>query len=325
MAVQQHRLSEKEKVFLVHAGVSADLPLAEIAKNAGMREHAARYVRDSLLERGLIHPVWFVDTCRLGFIDLGIFFTRGSESSGARRKVEQQISQFPPVTWLSAMGGGFQYGVVLNIRRVDEVEPLYDMLRPTEVGAYFKKTVRIGIEWRTFAPSFLLPELKERREIVHSSRRQPAEADEADLRVLRALTKAPGQSFAEVARALGMNPNSFGYRVDKLREKGIILGRGYWLATEKLGLHVFRVMITDRGLNTQQKESFLRFLRRHPGVGAIITCTGSWDYELRFEAQEPAELDAFCQQVYDDFGYGIDSITFAQQFKVLTRRAVPQT
>ena len=120
-----------------------------------------------------------------------------------------------------------------------------------------------------------------------------------------------------------MSPSTFNYRFERLRERGVIAGMGYVLATEKLGIHLYRVMIVDRCLTKQQREHLLKVLSDHPNVGAIKKCTSNWDFELRFETEDPAEIDTFSQELYDRFGSGIDSITPVQQFKVLKRRALP--
>jgi len=318
-----HRLTEKERIFLACAGVSAEMSLKEISRRSGMREHAVRYTRDTLISEGYIRPVWLVDMYRLGYTDLGIFFTRGTETSGMRKKFEDKIQSHPSVTWFAKMGGAYQYGLTLNIRKMHDVEDFYAALRPTEAGAYFKKTVRVGFEWYNLSPTYLYPEVRQRQKVVLSTKYEPVSIDTMDAVVIQAVADHPGASLSEMARAASMSVSTFTYRFDKLRELGVINSLMYMLDIERLGIHQFRLLIVDRGLSKEQRSHLLKAVTGHPGVVAVILCTGSWDYEVRFETETVSEVDTFAQMLYDEFGFGIDAVSTIQQFRVLKRRSHP--
>lgn len=323
MTTRPYRLSEKERVFLVHTCVSADRSLKEIAARSGLREHNVRYIRDNLLQEELIQPVYFIDMYRLGLIDLGVFFSRGAETSAGRKKLEQNLQNAPSVTWLAKMGGAYQYGMTVQLAKMHDAPGLYEMIRPTEPGGYFSKTVRVGWEWHSFSPNFLCPKIRQRSCVTVTTRNSPIEVDETDLLILRTVAAKAGKSRAEMARAAQMNVNSFDYRFEKLTEKGIIKTMGYVMANERLGIHVYRLLIADRGLTKEQRGHLLKMIASHPEVGAIILCTGNWDFELRLETENPSGADTFAQLLYDRFGHSIDSITCVQQHKVLKRRGFP--
>ena len=147
--------------------------------------------------------------------------------------------------------------------------------------------------------------------------------DETDDKILRALSKTPGASLPMVARALTMSPSSLQYRIDKLTERQIIRGKIYRLATDKVGIQTYRVLVVDRGMNEAQKTHFRKVIAQCPNVLAALSCTGSWDYELRFETEDSRDLDTFCQSLYDTFGAAIDLIKILQQFEVLKRLSYP--
>lgn len=323
MTTRPYRLSEKERVFLVHTCVSADRSLKEIAARSGLREHNVRYIRDNLLQEELIQPVYFIDMYRLGLTHLGVFFSRGAETSAGRKKLEQNLQKTPSVTWLAKMGGAYQYGMTVHLSKMHDIPALYEMIRPTDPGGYFTKTVRIGWEWHSLSPNFLYPQIRQRECVTVTTRDTQIEVDETDLLILRTVAAKAGKSMAEMARTAHMNANSFNYRFQKLREKGLIKAMGYVMANERLGIHVYRVLIADRGVSAEQRQNLLKTLASHPEVGAIILCTGNWDFELRLETENPSGADAFAQLLYDRFGHSIESITCVQQHKVLKRRGFP--
>jgi DNA-binding Lrp family transcriptional regulator len=120
-----------------------------------------------------------------------------------------------------------------------------------------------------------------------------------------------------------MPPTTLLGRIEKLRERRILRGQIYRLATDKIGVQSYRVLIVDRGMSEAQKNLFRKVITQCPNVLAALSCTGNWDYELRFETEDSRELDSFCQSLYDTFGGAIDSIKILQQFEILKRLGYP--
>lgn len=319
------RLSDKERAFLAANLLNADASVRELSQRSGLSERTTRNVVDSLLRRGIIAPLYHIDLFALGYLDFTAFFNRGAESSAGQRRLEQTIMNQPRVLGLNRMGGGYRYMLWFWATQVHEADELFAVLRPTEVGAHFDKTVRLAFDWTVFTPQYLSLSPQKKASIHMTSRTPLVELDETDDRILRALSKNPAASLPMVARALAMSPSSLQYRIEKLTERNIIRGKIYRVANDKIGVQTYRVLIVDRGMNETQKALFRKAITQCPHVVAALSCTGSWDYELRFETEDSRELDVFCQSLYDTFGAAIDSIKVIQQFEILKRLSYPTT
>jgi DNA-binding Lrp family transcriptional regulator len=317
------RLSDNERAFLAANLLNADATVKELSQRAGLSERTTRNVADSLLQRGIITPLYHIDLFALGYLDFTAFFNRGAESSAGQRQLEQTIMTLPRVMGLNRMGGGYRYMLWFWATQVHEADELFAVLRPTEAGAHFEKTVRLAFDWTVFTPQHL-SRAPQKRAAIHMTSRTPlVTLDETDDKILRALSKNPAASLPMVARALAMSTSSLQYRIEKLTERQVIRGKIYRVATDKIGVQSYRVLIVDRGMNEAQKTHFRKAITRCPNVLAALSCTGSWDYELRFETEDSRELDIFCQSLYDTFGAAIDSIKVIQQFEVLKRLSYP--
>lgn len=317
------RITANERLFLATCALSGSASTKELAKLSGLKEHAVRYARDSLLEQGAIKPVWQVDPYILGFLEIATYFNRGSESSKGRAALEQKLIQHPKVSWLAKMGGTYQYGTVVYLRKMIELDRLFSLIRPTDSGAHFDKTVRIGLDWTVYTPSYLAPTRTPRQSIVMTSENEVVEVDKTDEKILRALAQHPHESLATIARSLSMTQSAFSYRFNRLSEQKVVRGLTYIVQMDKLRISTYRIFIVDRGLNEERKLLLKKTFANHPNVVAALSCTGNWDYELRFETENPEDVDQFCALIYDTFGSGIDSINVSQQFKILKRVAHP--
>jgi DNA-binding Lrp family transcriptional regulator len=221
------------------------------------------------------------------------------------------------------MGGGYRYMLWFWAKQVHEAEDLFTLLRPSETGGHFEKTVRLAIDWTVFTPQHLSSPAPKRSSIHMTSKTTVATLDSVDEAILHALSRHPDSSLSTVARTLSMPHSTLQYRIEKLRERRILRGKIYRLATDRIGVQSYRVLIVDRGMSEVQKNLFRKAITQCPNVLAALSCTGSWDYELRFETENSRDLDTFCQSLYDTFGGAIDSIKILPQFEILKRLGYP--
>jgi DNA-binding Lrp family transcriptional regulator len=288
-----------------------------------MSESSIRYVRDSLLERGIVKPVYHIDMLSLGYIDFTAFINRGAESSAGRAKIERLIAEYPQVTALYKMGGDWQYLVWLQIKNVFDIERFFSLIRPNEPGANFEKSIRLALEWTVFTPNYLAPRVSRRSSIAVSAKHNPVQIDETDEQILRGLAKHPEMSLTSLARHLRVNPTTLSYRYSKMQEKGVIRGLSYIIQIDKTQIQAYRILIVDRGLSLEQKKLLRKKFESCPNVVAAILCSGNWDYELRFETESYKDLERFSHDLYDTFGSAIDSIKTTQQLAILKRTSYP--
>ena len=317
------QLSDKERIVLSHSALNADISVKELSKRTGMRQHAVRYIQDSLLSRGLIVPVYHIDLFSLGYLDFTVFFNRGAESSVGQKRLERHILSHPNVLGFSRMGGGYRHMLWFVVKQLYEVDDIFTLLRPTEVGAHFEKTVRVALDWTVYNPQYLTQEKGKRYAIALSSRTEIVHVDSKEQAILRGLSQHPGASLLSISRSLQMSSTSLNYHVAKLKEQGVIRGLTYILQNDRLGIQTYRVLITDGGLSAEQKMKFRHLCELCPNVVACLMCTGNWDYELRFETENSEELDSFCQALYDAFGSSIGTIKALPQFQILKRLGHP--
>jgi DNA-binding Lrp family transcriptional regulator len=319
----QNPLTRNERIFLATCSLSGVDSLKELARISGLREHAVRYAVNALLERGAIKPVWQLDVFSLGFHGIATYFNRGAQRSSDRLALERTLAQHPSVTWLANLGGRFQYGLALNTKRLYDLDEIFSLIRPSEASTHFDKTVRIALDWSLFTPNYLAPSAPKRTSVVMVHPHEYPSLDDVDMKIVRCLSAYPHESLAQIARRVSMTASSFSYRFSKLTEKKIIRGLMYVPQIEKLGISAYRIFLIDRGLTEEKRTSFKKFLSLCPNIVSASRCTGSWDYELRFETEEAEDVDRFRQAIYDTFGSGVDSIDICQQFKTLKWLSIP--
>jgi DNA-binding Lrp family transcriptional regulator len=322
--VQVAKLSENERRFIVVSSLNADLSVKEISRKIGLREHVVRHIKESLLRRGILQPLYKIDTYRLGYTDFRVFLSDVAEPSRVRLEFEKRAVNHERVYWMARMTGAYKYALTFLAKDPCEMIDFFAEVQPPSKGFFANRAIGIAGEWTVFSPNFLAPEIKGRESITLTAReRLDVDLDEIDERLLMAMARNPGGSISSFARALGMRVNSLQYRVERLTAKRIIRGRTYLLNCERLGIQIYRVMIIERMLSLQQRQQLRAYVCGHPNVSAFLVSTGGWDYELRFESESSETLEEFCQSIIDTFGIAIASIRTSQQVNTLKRVSYP--
>ena len=318
------KLTLNERRFIVHASLNANRTIKEMSDRLEMREHAVRRIQQSLITRGILQPLYKIDTYRLGFTDFRVFLSDVAEPTKVRIDFERRAVHHERVYWLARMTGAFKYAMTFLAKDPCEMIDFFGEVQPPNNGFFANRTIGIAGEWTIFSPNFLAPQIKERESITLTAReRLNVRLDDTDEKILMTMARNPAATLASIARSTGMKGSSLQYRVDKLIEMNVIRGQTYLLNCERLGIHVYRVMIIERTLSQDQRQQLRRYVRNHPNVSAFLISTGGWDYELRFEAESPETLEIFCQNIIDTFGIAIASIRTSQQVTTLKRVSYP--
>ncbi|MEY4668716.1 MAG: hypothetical protein RL518_1415 [Pseudomonadota bacterium] len=318
------KLNENERRFIVYASLNADRSVKELAEKLELREHTVRHMKDSLVNRGILQPLYKIDTYRIGYTDFRVFLSDVAEPTPVRLDFERRAVHHRNVYWMARMTGAFKYALTFLAKDPCEMIDFFAEVQPPNKGFFANRTIGIAGEWTVFSPNFLAPQIKARDMTTLTARdRLATSLDETDERILMTMAANPAGTVASFARATGMKASSLQYRIDKLREMRIILGQTYLLNCERLGIQIYRVMIIERTLSQQQRQQLRAYVCSHPNVCAFLVSTGGWDYELRFEAESSEVLEDFCQNIIDSFGSAIASIRTSQQVNTLKRVAYP--
>jgi len=317
------RLSENERAFIVAATLNANMPIKGLARRMGVREHQARRVRDSLTQREILQPIYLIDLYRLGYTDFRVFLSGITSPSKTRLAFEKRAMSYPLVYWLAKMGGAHQYALTFLAKDPSEMITFFPSVQPHPDGLNAHKTIAIAGEWNIYTPNYLAPDYKERLSHSISSRERIPPLDKQEILILEALARNPSATTSALARLTGMPSTSLAYRLDKLTELGVIRGQVYLFNNALVGVSAYRITVVEKGLSPASRERLRRYMANHPNVCAMLTCAGSFDFEVRFECADPEHVEDFVQTIVDNFGEDLGAINVSQQLRTLKRIAYP--
>lgn len=138
--------------------------------------------------------------------------------------------------------------------------------------------------------------------------------DTIDYKILMALQKDATISIAALAAEVGLSQTPCWKRIQRLEQKGVILGKVALVSPEQvgLGLTVF-VQVETQDHSAAWLEDFAAGLTAMPEVVELYRMAGDVDYMLRVVVQDMAAYDRFYKQLIKRFALKNVTSRFAME------------
>jgi len=152
-----------------------------------------------------------------------------------------------------------------------------------------------------------------------------AKLDKKDQKILYLLDLDASQSSSKIAKRVGLSKDAVNYRINKLKEEGIIKHYYLVLNTPQLGYMHFNTLFRFNSLNKKIKEEFIKYCTKHKKVIWLVSCHGNWDFGVSILAKDLEEYNIFIQEILNKFGTNIhektmsliiDSPTFSREYLI---------
>jgi Lrp/AsnC family transcriptional regulator, leucine-responsive regulatory protein len=302
------KLGPTEIAVLSAAHMQANVSLQELHRETGLRADTIRYCLKRLRDRNLIQLNPIIDVYRLGYAQYGLFFSLSSESAKSHAAFTKFLAQSDRVSFVSELGGDFQFGITVCAADLLEVTQFVDLISSRFGNIFFEKMVAIRAAVTDFRVKHLLGHKHKLQYISWRVTPERHSIDDLDHRILSFIAQYGGMPLSELSRRLGLPYSTAEYRVKKLVEKKIIAGYRYLLNNPLLGIHSYLLLVYVKGLRADFKEEFFSFCWKHENIRYLVECLGGWDYELGVEAGEAQTITKVAQALQKEFGSDINTI-----------------
>jgi len=122
-----------------------------------------------------------------------------------------------------------------------------------------------------------------------------ASLSESDLRILEILQNEGRTSYSAIARELGIAESTVRYRVERLRETGVIRAFMALLDPRKIGLDITAIALIKVDANeiVEASETLATFEESHH----LFRSTGSYDFVSVVHARDIAHLNELIERI----------------------------
>lgn len=301
-------LSENERLVLAAACLDADLPALELAHRTGLKEHIVRRALDSFETKGITRRVTYIDVYPLGYHYFEVYF-RFLPGIANKADIISYLQQSPRVSYFAQTGGDLEFNIDVIGRKPSDVIDFLDQLAEFSKGVIAEKKILVVESLSDYPLRFLAPSLSGQRTLSFGNTKTLVSIDELDHNILRLVSIKQMRSIAELARALGAKASTVQYRLDRLKENGVIVGCRFIPNLLQLGYQVFDFQIQTRGVSKAVKDAVNLLADREPAVYALLRTVGDWDFLLIAALTSTEQVDRLTATISDALGKDLVRIT----------------
>ncbi|MFC1723502.1 Lrp/AsnC family transcriptional regulator [Nanoarchaeota archaeon] len=120
--------------------------------------------------------------------------------------------------------------------------------------------------------------------------------DRKDYRIMYELELDSRQSYNKIAKKVRLSKDSVIYRVNKLRDAGVIQQFHTIINTTKLGYTVYVVYLKLQGATPEKEKEMIEYLKKKDIVEWVVSIDGEYDLGLTAMVRSSKEMYAFWKE-----------------------------
>lgn len=272
--------------------------VTELAKVLRQKAPTVHYGVSRLRQRGLVSPNAFINSYRLGYVDVAIFFTKSEQVQRDRRALVKRFVEHPNVAYFGRLLGDYHFVAVFLCKHLDDFNRHLTEVVGGCGDTFADKLVAPRTASYSFSRKYLAGGTGRSRVLELKNNGDCPAVDDLDQRILSRLGNFPFESLRGLAGDVSAPVATVERRVRRLRELGVIAGIRHVLDVEQLGVHAFRLLVQVRGLCPHVRGEVLKFCTNHPNVTYLIESLGAWDFEIGVETWNAGDAPNVVEALY---------------------------
>ncbi|MFA6462099.1 MAG: Lrp/AsnC family transcriptional regulator [Candidatus Woesearchaeota archaeon] len=141
--------------------------------------------------------------------------------------------------------------------------------------------------------------------------------DFKDRKIIYQLSLNARQSYSEIAKKVGLSPQSVDYKISRLEKLGVITGYYTCIDISKIGYSIFKIYIKLQNLDAEKEKEMIHNLQKNPHITWVASCDGMWDLYLVIWSKNIFEFDEIFNEINNQYSYYFSKKSIIATTKVL--------
>lgn len=306
------RLLEFEAQIVSAVGLQADASVEEIARLVGARPHKCRYALDKLFERGVIKRRVVINPARLGYQCYGLWFATPPTIAKQQLSFITALTASHQVSYLGEYSGEYRWRMDILARSAKEADAAIGVFTEKYGAIFSSRSFFCTLSIRDYSFNALTKQTCRRPAICVDFGCERIDVSAQDQAILRELAANSGLSQSMLARKLKMPLATLSFRMNRLKEKEVILGSHMLVEADhvrdyEVTLQLHRLRFCRR--DDASLKRLMDFASQDGAVHGLTTCLGDIDAEVCSVSPSPRGEREFDHRLNTSLGDLISSVS----------------
>jgi DNA-binding Lrp family transcriptional regulator len=292
-------LLERDELVLSAVSLRGNGSISEIAAELSLPQHLVRNSIDRLKRRDLISPRLYLDLYRLGLTECGLYLSLSSNTTRRQALIKDLISS-PHVSWAVEILGDWHLGCSGLFLSIQDFHTFWQSIYDRHPGTIQRATTTVTISVTDYG--FAGGRIKSDRSLRYGfSDGELVVVDELSWGILGELAADPTKSKARIAQSLRVPMSTVHYRIERLRDLGIIKGVHFLFNFSASRFHGYRLLVSCDGASSTERKTLEGFCRAHPSIYFMVELIGEWQFEIGVLSKSAAIVGDISMRIRDLF------------------------
>ncbi len=274
----------------------------QIAKKVRLSEQVIGNRIKNLIDNKVIE-YFYVKTnpSLLNYIHVKIYLRLHNITEQKELELINELNIKDKIFWLASLRGKYDIEISIYIKNISEFSKVYEEIFSKYGDYILERNIVILEKASTYTKAHLVPNYKPEEIVYTKTSDSNIELDDTDSNLLKILNKGGRKPLIEIARDLNLSPDTVKYRINNLKNKGVITGFGVKIDFNKLNNNYNIITFKLQNMNKEKYSKFEALSKLNKNAIIFMKTIGDHDIELEVETSNKEELDKLMKSIRDNF------------------------
>lgn len=320
-------LEKMDREILYSLDEDSSKSLTKIGQELGLSPQLVKYHIEKLEKERIILAYWpMIEFRKLGNSNASYFLKLKNLSSAAEKDLYEYLNRVNDFNIVMRGDGYWDLHFVISspniFRTVDVFNHFYDKFHRYILS--YDNAISVG--FYQFRREYLSDKetKKEYPPLAYTGGDvEKFPLSSTALRIVEALNQKSRQSYAELAKNLGMSRERVIYNIEKIKKEKIIQSNTYLLDHDKIGFPRYRILLQVSNFTSERFKDLFSFCQKNPNIIHLLRLFGSWQMLIDVEIESSEELRELFREIMKHYGDIILRIENTHVYKIDKFRDVP--
>lgn len=317
------KFSDRDLLILSRAQYQADTTASELAQELSVQEHTVRRALSRFRDSGVTRRLPYINWYPLGYSEYNCFISLSNDVGHVRHLIEKRLTETDRLTWIVELGGRFHFAIGIAARNSEEAVRQFEHISELLELEIHEKSWVERIKWSYFGVRHLSPSLAQDTCIDVGIRDTFSSFDDLDHRLLKSFCASPDGNIAQIARELSESAPTIRHRLQRLKEKNVLLGCALGIDPRFFSKLRYRIFLYGKRVDEALRIKLKKWSQAKREVLTLVSTLGAWDFELRVETFDGQAANDIAAELNGAFGKHLSRVEVVSEFRYLKLETYP--
>lgn len=322
------KLDNFDKHILYSLDEDSSKSLTKIGQELDTTPQLVKYRLERLEKNGFIQAYWpMIEFRKLGYFNVSYFLKLKNLAREAEKGIYKYLEAHNDFNIVMRGDGYWDLHLTISaqniFRTVEVFNHFYDKFHHYILS--YDNAISVG--FYQFRREYLNPTRKKKEDYpplaFTGGDVEKINLSPTTLKIIKALNHNSRQTYADLAKKLGMSREKVIYNIEKIKKEKIWQSNTFLLDHDKIGWPRYRTLLQVSNFTSDRFKDFFSFCQKNPNIIHLLRLFGNWQLLIDVEIESSEKLRELFREIMKHYGDIVLRIENTHVYKTDKFRDIP--